>query len=496
VKKVWLVVALATLGGLASKTFADVQNIRLSGDIRIRGYFLDSAGADTSGGLGSGQYPPVKGNDSFIAQRTRVSVEADLEDHVLVVVTLQAEGQWGANNGVGDASGAGTGNANGTSLDAAGDPNPSGNKISRMWGVGIAEAYVQFNEVFYTPATLKLGRQYLQYGRGLILSSVEQEYNYDAGRLVLDYYPLTIDIVGGEVVNNQAFGGTASQLDANDLLFVNARYELSDSAIKDVEAYIGWLSQSSSSPVNSPGPGPGTGPFATSRVPATLGDSSPIIIGLRTDINPLDALQTWWEAAYEFGNAGNLNNGDAEGSIGAFLLNAGGKYTFKDVQWVPVLNGNFIYASGGGKGQDVAGVGNAQFRPWFDYADGYNGYLFAPALSDIVIFNLGASVKPYENTTLALQGYYYLKADKGGIAGSNGNVDWGGPTWAAPAIGSTGNNQELGWELDGILGYDYSKDVRAQLVYGVFLPAQAYRNADTSVTRAAQEVRAEVNVKF
>jgi len=38
------------------------------------------------------------------------------------------------------------------------------------------------------PATLKLGRQYLQYGRGLILSSVEQEYNYDAARLVLDYY--------------------------------------------------------------------------------------------------------------------------------------------------------------------------------------------------------------------------------------------------------------------------------------------------------------------
>jgi hypothetical protein len=472
VKKVWLVVALAALGGLASKTFADVQNIRLSGDIRIRGYFLDSTGALTPGTAPVGQ---LDGNEAFISQRTRVSCEADLEDHVLVVVTLQAEGEWGADNQgtITGSSGAGSGQSNGA--------------INRRWGVGVSEAYVQFNEIFYTPATLKLGRQFLQYGRGLILSSVEQEYNYDAGRLVLDYYPLTIDIVGAELVNNQTFGGQPSHLGANDLLFVNARYELSDSAIKDVEAYIGWVSQSQNTLLTE------------SRTPPTVGPgSSPIIVGLRADINPVDALQTWWEAAYEFGANGDntlIGGTDDGGTIGAFLLNAGGKYTLKDVQWVPALNGNFIYASGGGRGTDGGtGEGNDQFRPWFDYADGYNGYLFEPALTDIAIFNLGASVKPYENTTLALQGYYYLKADKYGISGSNGNVDWGGPAWATPAPGSTGNNQDLGWELDGILGYDYSKDVRAQLVYGVFLPAQAYRVE--GVSRAAEEVRAEVDVKF
>jgi hypothetical protein len=465
---------------LAVRSFADVQNIRLSGDIRIRGYFLDSAGADISSGT---PYTIEKGNDSFIEQRTRVSCEADLEDHVLVVVTLQADGEWGANNGVSDAVGAGTGGANqGTGTG----------KISRMWGVGIAEAYVQFNEIFYTPATLKLGRQYLQYGHGLILSSVEQEYNYDAARLVLDYYPLTIDIVGAEVVNSQSFGGTPQPVfgtptpGANDLLFVNARYELSDSAIKDVEAYFGWLSQSQNN-LNTP-----------SRVPATFGTgSSPLIIGARMDINPVDALQTWWEVAYEFGANGESDlvggTDTARGSIGAFLLNVGGKYTFKDVQWVPALNANFIYASGGGVGTD-SGVGNSQFRPWFDYADGYNGYVFEPALSDIVIFNLGASVKPYENTTLSLQSYYYMKADKMGIAGSNENVDWGGPTWASPALGSTGPDAYLGWELDGILAYDYSKDVRAQLVYGAFIPGTAYENV--GVTRTAEEVRAELLVKF
>src|SRR5882724_9257035 len=87
VKKLWLVVALVSLGGLASKTFADVQNIRISGDVRLRGYYLNGTdGADQNK------------DASFISQRTRVSVEADLEDHVLVVATLKAEGDWGQGN--------------------------------------------------------------------------------------------------------------------------------------------------------------------------------------------------------------------------------------------------------------------------------------------------------------------------------------------------------------------------------------------------------------
>lgn len=449
-RKLWLVVALVALGGLVSQTFADVQNIRISGDIRIRGYFLDSAGENLAGNQD-------RGNASFISQRTRVSVEADLEDHVLVVVTLKAESLWGSDDeAVHNASGAGHSGFDGN--------------INRRWDIGFTEAYVQFNELFYTPATLKLGRQYLHYGRGLIISSTEQEYNYDAARLVLDYYPLTIDLVGAELVNNQAFSATPSHAGANDLLFVNARYELSDSAIKDVEMYFGWVSQGSSGPVTS------------SRVPPTATGSSPLIIGLRSDMNLTEGLQTWIEGAYEFGA-----DGTAGDTLSAFLFNLGGRYTLKDVQWAPVLNAGYTFASGGGKDGEAS-----TFRPWFDYVDGYNGYVFAPALSNIHIFNVGASVKPYENTTLALQGYYYLKADHDTGAGSNGNVDFGGLTRSPD-----GSANEIGWEFDAILGYDYSKDVRLQLVYGVFLPEGAYRDdASSSMSSAAQEVRGEVNVKF
>jgi hypothetical protein len=292
---------------------------------------------------------------------------------------------------------------------------------------------------------------------------------------VLDYYPLTIDLVAAQLVNNQSFGSTGSHLGSADLLFVNARYELSDSAIKDVEAYLGWVAQGSSSSAGS------------SRVPPSIGKASPLILGLRSDMNLTEGLNTWIEGAYEFGADGTVANQH----IQAFLFNVGGRMAKKDWKWSPVFNANYTFASGGGKGQ-VAGTtpGRSDFRPWFDYADGYNGYLFAPALSNIHILNLGASFKAYENTTLSVQGYYYLKADKDGFVGNNPNVDFGGLGFAP-----TANKENLGFELDTILGYDYSKDVRCQLVYAAFFPGTAYTRGGPSDS-VAHELRGELDVKF
>jgi len=447
VKKLRLVVALAALAGLAVNSFADVQNIRLSGDIRIRGYYLSSAAGDIFN-------DQVEVYDSFIEQRTRVTVEADLEDHVLVVVTMKAQGLWGDDNNETFSSGAGTG-FSGTGVDA----------VNRRWGVGVTEAYVQLNEVFYSAATLKLGRQYLNYGRGLILSSTDNEYNYDAARLVLDYYPLTLDVVYSKAVENSSFGSGSTARDV-DLLFVNGRYEMTDSLIKDVEAYFAYLANN-----NNAG--------GSLRVPpsAAAGDS-PMLIGLRTDMNLTEGLTTWAEGAYEFGSATSGHN------ISAFLANIGARFALKDAQWAPVFNAAYTYASGGGNS------GQHNFRPWFNYEDGYNGYLFAPMLSNIHIFNVGATVKPCENTSLSVQGYYYAKANVNSAAGSDRNIDFGGLGFTPASSGSG-----IGWEIDTILGYDYSKDVRAQFVYALFLPGNGGFDGQV-VSPAAQELRAELNVKF
>ena len=253
-----------------------------------------------------------------------------------------------------------------------------------------------------------------------------------------------------------------------DLLFINARYELTDSAIKNVEAYFGYLAHGDS------------GPIFSSRIPPSTGGASPWIVGVRTDIAPTDKLQIWAEAAYEGGADGTI----AGESIEAFVANVGARFTMKDVTWSPAINANYIYASGGGSD------GKNYFRPWFGYGDGYNGYVFHPSLTDIQIFNVGASVKPYENTTLSLQAYYYMKVDGDGFATSDSNIDYG-----STGIFAGGTSRDIGWEFDGILGYDYSKDVRCQLVYGVFIPGRDVHN-DSSYDKLAQEIRGEVNVKF
>lgn len=440
-KKVWLVVALVALtGGLVSKTYADVQNIRLSGDIRVRGYLLKNVGGDAV-------EDQIEGSDSYISQRTRVSVEADLEDNVLVVVTMKAEGLWGSGD-----------ETTGT----------SGTSVNNGFDVGFNEAYVRLSEAFYSPLTAYVGRQYLHYGRGLIISSLEQEYNFDAARLVLDYHPLVVDLVYATMLENSPFGSPSIE-HPNDvhMLFANARYEMQDSPIKSLEGYFGYLINSQ--PVS----------------PSVLNGASPFLAGARAELGLMeDGLALWAEGAYQWGPDGVT--GDE--SISAFIANLGATFTLKDVQWSPVLNCNYIYASGGG------GDGENAFRPWFDYMEGYNGMLFSPLLSNIHIFNVGASVKPYENTSLSVQAYYYRQADTVpgnpgiGLIG-NPNIDNGGVGYSP-----SGSSHEIGYEFDVILGYDYSKDVSMQLVYAAFLPENAFTVYPSD--RVAHEVRGELNVRF
>ena len=450
-KKLSLVVALVGVCGWAASTFADVQNIRISGDIRLRGYYLNSAGADLAGGT----FVQTAGDTQLFAQRTRVSLGADLADHVLVVVTVKAEGEWGQSAGLGLAAG------------------------NKTWAVGLDEAYVQFRGLFASPATLTVGRQYLNYGTGLIISSFDQAYNFDAGRLVLDCHPLTIDVVAAQLVNGQTF--VARPLGGqSDLLFLNARYEASGGVLKAVEGYFGWASQTAIHPH----------PFVLDA-----NGPSPLLIGLRTDLALATGLTASLEGAYEFGGSG-LPAGFAQ-NLSAFLANAAVKYSLQGVTWSPAFNAAYTYAQGGGSG------GRHDFVPWFDLADGYNGYAFAPALSNIQIFNLGASVKPCANTTLAVQGYYYLRADRGNAVYSNPNIDRGGPAFvntvdaaigAGSAAAGVRNAQDVGWEADAIVGYAYSKAVRCQLVYGVFVPND--HSFQGIASHVVNEIRGELAVKF
>jgi hypothetical protein len=180
------VVLAAAVALMAVPAFAEVQNIKVSGDITLRDF--NRSGWDT--GVGGSQ----RGSEDFQMLQTTVNVDADLTDNVSACVGLAAEMLWGQS--IWD-NFAGTQNAD----------------------VGIYKAYITLKEFFYAPLTITLGRQPLWFGKGFIVGSNRlgwdpqlnlsanpngsigrgREYsvydNFDAIRATLDFSPWTVDVI-------------------------------------------------------------------------------------------------------------------------------------------------------------------------------------------------------------------------------------------------------------------------------------------------------------
>ncbi len=438
-KRLWLVAVGVLFCAAWSQVSAEVQNIRVSGDIRIRGYYVNNLNLTDSGKTvppetftdpATGEVTEVSKSandrDFFLAQRSRVTVEADLEEQVLAVVTVNGIGTWGSEPELSSAL-----------------------PRTQDFEVTLSEAYVQMQEMFYSPVTLKLGRQYLNYGRGLILSSKEYELRYDAARVVYDQYPFTVDLVYAALVEGlQSIFDRALVGSDSDMFFANLRFEPDNSLLQDAEMYVGYMDQ-------------GTG-------------ASPGIVGLRGDILPQEAWTAWGEVAYEFGDA------DQGGDLRAWMFDLGTEYIMSQSALEPKLTLGYTYAQGD---RDV----ERMFVPWGDYE--IWGYVFSPQLSNIHILKAAAEVLPVENLSLGLDIYYYLQDDPvamvmGSPYKQNGGVN---------AV-TNGDDRQLGAEFDFVVGYDYSQDVRTQFYVGAFFPDDAY--SGSSGDDEAIEVRGEVQVNF
>ncbi|HDL63832.1 MAG TPA: hypothetical protein ENH12_00435, partial [Proteobacteria bacterium] len=154
-KMMVVLLAALMLFGVSFAVKAEVQNVRLGGDIRTRMYYAKNVNTVDL---------EEDRDDFFFRQRTRISAEADLTDNVWIVSTVEADGVWGQQV-----------------------VNSDGEKVDNNWDVNIAEAYIQLSEILYSPMTIKVGRQYLNYGRGFLISSREWEYKFDAVRLPFDF---------------------------------------------------------------------------------------------------------------------------------------------------------------------------------------------------------------------------------------------------------------------------------------------------------------------
>ncbi|MBU4252115.1 MAG: alginate export family protein [Candidatus Omnitrophica bacterium] len=352
-KRLIAVLALALAVGLTfSAAYAEVQNVKVSGDINVLGV--------TRSNFDLG-YGPVNNNDqNLFATITRVRIDADLTDNVMATVRLINERNWSSET------------VSSTDID-------------------LDLAYVTLKEFLYSPLTLTVGRQELRFGNALIVGNGNRLVNdstpvnrlprdltsrkaFDAIRATLNYDPLIIDAVYSKVTNVNT-----NLSDDIDLYGINASYDLSKKL--NVQAYV-WDKKDKS---------------------AGLDDSKPddvATIGALVSGSPIENLKASFEGALQTGHNRRSDEADVKQHRG-FALQGLVDYTFAKTKYTPNLGVGYTYLSGNSK--KVTG-----WDPIFtDQRLNSIVYAILP-YTNMTVYNVKGSVKPVEDVTLSANYGYYL----------------------------------------------------------------------------------------
>jgi len=431
-KRLILVLALALIVGLTfSAAYAEVQNVKVSGDIIASGvarshFNLTSNGADKS---------ILRQN--FLMSQIRLRVDADLTDNVAATVRLINERVW---NGQNDTISGGTGN------------------------IDLDLAYVTLKEFLYSPLNLTIGRQEIRFGNGLIIGRAQiptgvvniptdltERKAFDAIRATLNYDPLVIDLMFAKI-NTQ----DTTRNNDTDLMGINATYALNKKT--NVSAYYFLKSDNNNGTSNSKG--------KADKVNT---------IGMLVSSTPIENLALSLEGAYQFGK----NDGSTDTSIiyndrSAYALQAMVDYTFAKVKMTPVIGASYTYLSGNKSA--TASSQKSWDAMYYDQKLGNIAYALL-GFTDLSVFNLRASCKPVEDVSLSLvYGYYDFAKVKDGAwtYGSSHFYDGSTQYYTAASTPLRSGKSHIGDELDATITYDYTEDVQFGLTGGLFLPGKVW----------------------
>jgi hypothetical protein len=201
-KRLIFVLAIALAISFTTAAYAEVQNLKVSGDLLLRGTNRRHFSLNDN---------DLKYKGAGLLSAARVRIDADLTDNVGVTVRLLNERSWTQEN-----------NEN-TDID-------------------LDLAYVTLKEFLYSPLSLTVGRQELRYGNAFIIGDVDgngasvaanvpadlsMRKAFDAIRAVLNYDPLVVELIYSKVNENDTwYTGTAERNDL-DLYGINAKMDLS-----------------------------------------------------------------------------------------------------------------------------------------------------------------------------------------------------------------------------------------------------------------------------
>jgi len=144
-KSIALLIVAATIA-LAVPAFAELQNVVVGGQIRVRGNWFDFDQTN------------VKTN-TFAEQRTRLSVRADFTDNVSAFIELDSYGNWGEGFRSNYLTGV--------------DSRPTG-----VDAVEVYQAYIEAKEMWGTALRARVGRQELKLGSGWLIGNGDTAPNF------------------------------------------------------------------------------------------------------------------------------------------------------------------------------------------------------------------------------------------------------------------------------------------------------------------------------
>ena len=455
-----IILMLAFVVGIACAAYAEVQNVKVSGDLTVYGVMRETA-------IKNDNQQAIYSVDKsqFLASITRVRIDADLTDNVMTTVRLLNERYWG--HEVADSSGADTDTD--ISLDLA---------------------LVTMKEFLYSPLTLTIGRQELHFGNDMIVGDPDTNNQvstasaftstddadlsarkaFDAIRATLNYDPLVVDVVMAKVQEN----GKKTDDDVT-LYGINANYALSKTTT--LEGY--WFAKHEARK-NFELPGGGAATTETGKVRRT--DT----IGGRVVTKPADKITYQLEAAYQFGKYNDAAVTDDSNRRRAWALETAVAYDFKGRRFNPTAMLSYAYFSG--DSSDHVNTANKDYRGWDPMFENQKSGDIANAQFDqtnVHIIGVAGTMKPVEDVTLKGEyfSYWWAKAFKDGTTSTTRRGDPFKMT----------HKRFAAQEIDLTATYDYTEDVQFGLLTGVLIPGTAF---DNDYRNTATEVIGSMKVTF
>ncbi|MBU1061875.1 MAG: alginate export family protein [Candidatus Omnitrophica bacterium] len=473
-------ITVAVIALFAVPTFAEVQNVKVSGDVNSAGVYRNNydlmPAARNSTYDDNATDGQSSANNNFLYTQARVRVDADLTDNVMATVRLLSEWDWC------------------TADNTSGDGD----------NVDIDLANVTLKEAFYSPLTVIVGRQELRYGTGFVIADPDTNTtsadsnltagdmslrkSFDAVRAILDYNPWTVDMIFAKIDE------TGTRMNDETLYGVNVAYDFEQ---YDGEAEAYWFLNRDDDQAT-----PGTAGTATEDADALSPGHEIHTLGVRGSLTPAENLNLLGEVAWQRGDFDG-HNATVKRDQDAYAFQLAGDYTFAAITWEPLVRLGYTHYSG----EEIDDTGDQE--AWIPlYEDQSHGVVANYILgginggqnSNADILNVGASAVPMEDLTVSLD-YYRFWLDEKLVSSDNGSpaagdrLDWVNITETSYNMKI---DDDLGYEIDVALNYDYTEDVKMGLCAGWFVPGKAFDGEDSNERNdeTAMQVLATLDVAF